>query len=47
MKELCFVLKVGMKILGKTLNYFFNFENRNYNNKVMNKLVNKNGEDFL
>ena len=27
-------------------NYFFDLENRNYNNKVMNKLVNENGEEF-
>ena len=27
----------------KPSNYFFNLENRNYNNKVMNKLVNEKG----
>ena len=31
----------------KPSNYFFNLENRNYNNKVMNKLVNEKGEEFL
>ena len=31
----------------KPSNYFFNLENRNYNNKVMNKLVNERGENFL
>ena len=31
----------------KPLNYFFNLENRNYNNKVMNKLVNEKGEEFF
>ena len=31
----------------KPSNYFFNLENRNYNNKVMNKLVNERGEEFF
>ena len=31
----------------KPSNYFFNLENRNYNNKVMNKLVNEKGEEFF
>ena len=28
-------------------NYFFNLGNRNYNNKVMYKLVNEKGEEFF
>ena len=31
----------------KPSNYFFNLENRNYNNKVMNELVNEKGEEFI
>ena len=31
----------------KSSNYFFYLENRNYNNKVMNKLVNERGEEFF
>ena len=31
----------------KPSNYFFNLENRNYNNKVINKLVNERGNNFL
>ena len=31
----------------KPSNYFFNLENRNYNNKVINKLVNEKGENFF
>ena len=31
----------------KPSSYFFDLENRNYNNKVMNKLVNENGEEFM
>ena len=31
----------------KPSNYFFNLENRNYNNKVMNKLVNEKGQEFF
>ena len=30
----------------KPSNYFFNLENMNYNNKVMNKLVKEIGEEF-
>ena len=31
----------------KSSNFFFNLENRNYNKKVMNELVNENGEEFF
>ena len=31
----------------KPSNYFYNLENMNYNNKVMNKLVNEKGENFM
>ena len=31
----------------KPSNYFFNLENRNYNNKVINKLVDEKGEEFF
>ena len=31
----------------KPSNYFFNLENRNYNNNVMDKLVNEKGEEFF
>ena len=30
----------------KPSNYFFNLENRNYDNKVMNKLINEKGEEL-
>ena len=35
-----------MKILVKSHQIFFNLENRNYSNKVMNKLINEQGEKF-
>ena len=35
-----------MKILVKSHQIFFNLENRNYSNKVMNKLINEQGEEF-
>ena len=30
----------------KAIKYFFNLENRNTNNKVINKLINEKGEEF-
>ena len=30
----------------KPSNYFFNLENRTYDNKVMNKLINEKGEEL-
>ena len=30
----------------KPSNYYFNLENRNYDNKVMNKLINEKGEEL-